>query len=85
MKLYPIASNMTEIVLNDDLVVLFSYKTPVACFKRTREGREFYRTSKKWSVTTSKHINKWMDINCPGTPKPTWKEQPQGFFDNLIS
>ena len=54
MKLNPIASNMTEVEIGDTLV-LFSYKTPVAC----RMGGHFYRTEKHWSVTTSRHINKW--------------------------
>ena len=56
MQLRPIASNMTQLDLADGTSVLFSYKTPVAAL--TDNG--YYRTSTKWSVTTSRHINKWL-------------------------
>jgi hypothetical protein len=72
MKLKAIGSNMTEIESNGNHI-LFSYSTPVAA--QTCTG--FYRTSKKWSVTTSKHINKWLD-GAVAT------EKPQEYFDNLI-
>lgn len=58
MKLKPLASNMTELVTNK-AVILFSYSTPVAACME--DGSGFIRTSKRWSVTTSKHINKWLD------------------------
>ena len=57
MQLRPIASNMTQLDLADGTSVLFSYRTPVACL--TDNG--YYRTATKWSVTTSRHINKWLD------------------------
>ena len=41
-----------------DRVVLFSYSTAVAVLLRG-DGR--YRTAQKYSVTTSRHINKWLD------------------------
>jgi hypothetical protein len=53
-----IASNMTE-VSTDKYTVLVSYSTPVAYCDESN-GR-CYRTSKKWSSATSKHINKWLD------------------------
>jgi hypothetical protein len=71
MRIKPIASNMTELVLNDGTQVLFSYETPVASWK---DG-QFYKTSTKWSKTTSKHINKW--AHCA-------VEVPQEYFDNLV-
>ena len=74
MQLRQIASNMTQLDLQDGTSVLFSYKTPVACL--TDNGD--YRTSQKWSVTTSRHINKWLDGVLA-------KEQPQSFFDGLVS
>ena len=74
MKLNPIASNMTELTLLDGTKVLFSYKTPVAA----QVNGTYVRTSKKWSMTTSKHINKWLD-----GVKAEEAEQP--FFDTLIS
>lgn len=51
-----IGSNQIEIRHGDN-VYLVSYKTPVAAYVKG----VFYRTSTKWSVTTSKHINKWLD------------------------
>jgi hypothetical protein len=57
MKLKPIAANQTELEINPDLTVFFSYKTPVAaCI-----NGKFVRTACRWSVTTSKHINKWLN------------------------
>ena len=56
MKISNVGSNMTQLTI-DGAVVLFSYETPVAaCI----DG-EYVRTSKKWSVTTSRHINKWLN------------------------
>ena len=73
MQLKPIASNMTQLDLNG-YQILFSYQTPVACLS----DNGYYRTSKKWSVTTSRHINKWLDGVLA-------KEQPQEFFDSLVA
>ena len=43
---------------------LFSYKTPVAVFisKYGAEGRH-YKTDMKWSRTTTRHINQWLNGN----------------------
>jgi len=70
MKLTPIQSNMTELTLNNGTQVLFSYQTPVACWI---DG-QFYKTEKKWSNTTTRHINKW--AHCAVT-------KPQSYFDEL--
>ena len=72
MQLRQIASNMTQLDLKDGTSVLFSYKTPVACLS----DNGYYRTSTKWSATTTRHINKWLDGVLA-------KEQPQSFFDEL--
>jgi hypothetical protein len=77
MKLRPIASNMTELE-SGDKTVLFSYQTPVACHIA---GEGYYRTSKRWSVTTSKHIGKWLAANRAQGPVA---ERDQAFFDALI-
>lgn len=77
MNLNPIKANMTELEINGSLI-LFSYKTPVAMLKL--DGG-VYRTSKFWSVTTSKHINQWLK-NFDMEIKPI--EKPQSFFDELI-
>lgn len=56
MKLTKLGNNETQVEQNGFLV-LYSYNTPVAC-RSYKTGEEF-KTSKKWSSTTSKHINKW--------------------------
>jgi len=79
MNLNPIKANMTELEVNG-MTILFSYKTPVAVCIMNNEGRHLvnYRTSYKWSNTTTRHINQWL-----GEAVAT--EKPQEFFDNLIS
>ena len=57
MNLTPIAANQTQLNLNDGTEVFFSYKTPVAAYCPLRG---YIRTEKFWSVTTSRHINKWL-------------------------
>ena len=74
MQLTPLASNMTE-VETDLGRVLFSYRTPVAAYVY---GEGFVRTEKWWSVTTSRHINKWLPENG------TVKEVTQTYLDNLV-
>ena len=73
MKLNNLGNNQAELSINSVGTVLFSYNTPVAV--RTPEG--IFKTSKKWSNTTSKHINTWLD----GAEA---EQKPQEFFDNLI-
>jgi len=72
MKLTPIGSNMNEVEIGD-VIIFFSYKEPVACHILGK----FYKTEKKWSRTTSKHITKWLN----GAKAET---KPQEFFDNLL-
>ena len=73
MQLTPIASNMTE-VETSEARILFSYRTPVAAYVF---GDGFVRTEKWWSVTTSRHINKWLDGG-------TAKEVAQTYLDKLV-
>ena len=47
-------------------------------FVRVMVENGYERTSKKWSVTTSRHINKWLDGVLA-------KEQPQEYFDSLCA
>ena len=70
MKLNPIQANLTEITLHNGKKILFSYSTPVASW----EDGQFYKTEKKWSNTTTRHINKW--AHCAVS-------KPQEYFDNL--
>lgn len=77
MNLNPIKANMTELDLGNGTVILFSYKTPVAC--KHSDGMT-YRTEKKWSQTTTRHINTW--ISTGGLFGAQFK--PQEFFDGLV-
>ena len=66
MKLNPLGSNMTEVELGNGITVLFSYKTPVAYHK---SGVGYFKTDCRWSSTTTRHINKWLD-GCAATVVP---------------
>lgn len=57
MQLNPIAPNQIELRVGNK-TVFFSYKTPVVV---VFDNGSVYRTNKKWSVTTSKHINKYLE------------------------
>ena len=74
MKVKSLGANKTELEIGN-CVILFSYKTPVAAFI---SGQGYFRTETKWSKTTSKHINQWLNgIQAV--------EREQSFFDNLIA
>ena len=61
MKITETGSNYTVVEINDKLEILFSYKTPVAGYQRgIGVIAGYFKTDKKWSVTTSKHINKYL-------------------------
>lgn len=72
MKLINLGANQTEVKINDNVTVFFSYQTPVA----VKVGGEYFKTDCRWSVTTSRHINKWL-----GGVKAELKDQ--AFFDTL--
>tara|TARA_B100000902_G_scaffold144976_1_gene142262 strand:+ start:209 stop:436 length:228 start_codon:yes stop_codon:yes gene_type:complete len=75
MKLNQQGSNMTEIVTNAGKRILFSYETPVAGW--SEQGA--FRTDEKFSVTTSKHINKYLG------GKDVGKVVPQAWIEGLVS
>ena len=56
MKLFPIATNQTE-VETAEARIFFSYRTPVAAYVF---GRGYVRSQEFFSTTTSRHINKWI-------------------------
>lgn len=91
MRLKPVASNMTELHLNNGTIVLFSYETPVAAitFKNGCHS-DVIKTSKKWSNTTTRHINKWFNMNNDYEPSKhlsafNVKEVDQSILDNLVN
>ncbi len=72
MKLYHKGSNQTELDLGF-AQIFFSYETPVAA--RLTDG-SLVRTAERYSVTTTKHINKWLQ----GMPAV---EVPQSVINEL--
>lgn len=77
MQIKNIGSNQTQVETKRG-VLLVSYETVVAAILHDKGlNPKAYRTSKKWSVTTSRHINKWLDGREA-------EEKEQEFFDNLI-
>ena len=76
MHVKAIASNMTELHLSTGVVVLFSYETPVAAFI---PGAGYVRTEQHYSMTTSRHINKWL-----GSRINDAKKGPQNELSELV-
>ena len=74
MKIKSLNANQTEVSLSNDTVVFVSYETPVAAYV---PEKGIVVTDKKYSKTTSKHINQWVG----GAQTVTL---PQSFFDELI-
>lgn len=67
-----IGSNQTEVKQSNGTTIFYSYNTPVVALV----SGVWYKTTKKWSNTTSKHINAYLDgIQAQGVD--------QSFFDNL--
>ena len=67
IKLKQLASNMT-CLYKDGNEILFSYQTPVAVYDVKRG--EYLRTETKFSQTTSRHINKWLQgVNAISVPQ----------------
>ena len=57
MKISNVGSNMTELSTNSGAVILFSYSTPVAAML---PSGQYIKTDKKYSATTTRHVNKWL-------------------------
>ena len=68
MKLTPIAANQTSVTFNDGTEVFFSYEPPVAAYL---PSKGYVKTEKFYSVTTSRHINKYL----PTKDVPTVSEE----------
>jgi predicted RNA-binding Zn-ribbon protein involved in translation (DUF1610 family) len=76
-QLATLGANKTALIF-DNLTVYFSYATPVAVYK-PREGTIFV-TAKKWSPTTSKHINQFIaDSEAENTERV-----PQADLDKMV-
>ena len=73
MQLNPVGSNMNEVVI-EGKYILFSYKTPVAGWDESGA----FRTEDFFSVTTSKHINKYLG------GKDVGRKVSQKFIEELV-
>ena len=78
MKVTQVTVTSTQISLADGTEVLFSYSTPVAALV---PGKGWIRTEQFYSVTTSKHINRWLAENCGGEVQTV----PQWEVDQLVA
>ena len=74
MKHKNIGSNMTEIEVNGK-GIMFSYETPVAGY----DDQGSFRTDEKFSVTTSKQINKYLGGKDQG------RVVPQAWIEGLVA
>ena len=74
MKLNPVGSNMNEIEV-DGKSILFSYKTPVAGW----DDEGAFRSEDFFSVTTSKHINKYLG------GKDIGRKVPQSYIEGWVA
>jgi hypothetical protein len=74
MKLKKIGSNMTELEING-VSILFSYSTPVAGW----DNKGAFRSEARFSVTTSKHINKYLGGRDVG------RTVPQSYIEGLVT
>ena len=87
MKIKSIGANKTELELKD-LRLLISYETPVAAIRLNVYPNSIdntgaaIKTDEFWSVTTSKHVNQWLESHGfkPGEI-PTVEQQ---YFDDLL-
>ncbi len=75
MELKKIGSNVRQGTTAKGAQVLVSYDTPVAAML---PDHTYIRTERKWSVTTSRHINKWLG-------GATAKEVPQQVLYDLAN
>ena len=60
MKLISISNNETVASFSNGTEILFSYNTPVAGRRLVDGALQIFKTNKKWSRTTSKHISKYL-------------------------
>jgi len=78
VKFVPHGSNVCEIRLEGrtTTILCVSYETPVAAIIKG----QCFSTDKKWSVTTSRHINQFRERH--GFTESV--KHSQSFFDNLL-
>lgn len=75
MRLYNNGANQNLLVLKDGTSIYFSYDTPVCGFS-SKHG--YFKTKIKYSVTTSKHMNSYLQGR-------NVMEVDQEWIDNLLN
>jgi hypothetical protein len=82
--------NHLIVTLNDDTEVLFSYDTPVAGYIGDRAkgvSQSFFKSTAKHSVTTSRHVSKYLaDRNASASDQvifPMPQAEIEALVDNL--
>jgi hypothetical protein len=83
MALKQIGPNQTQVTYSDGSEVFWSYETPVA--GKLPDGT-YVKTSTKWSRTTSRHINKWLDgVDAVEVSQDTFTDlvELRGLVDSL--
>ena len=85
MKLEHIASNMTQVRSDNGYIILFSYNTPVAYIDT--ETLMCWRSTQKYSKTTSNHIRKWGEYivheHVAGITAFSWRECSQSQVNDI--
>mgnify|MGYP001571199357 FL=1 len=84
-ELKEIGSNMKELLVTPDsgiqcLCLLFSYETPVAGWDETGP----FKTERKFSSTTTKHINKYLESYGPETQDNTRTVTQEWILEQLV-
>lgn len=78
MKFRNLGANMAEFRTSDGNVLFFSYNTLVAGYIDNAP----FKTSKKWSRTTSRHIKKYF-LDEWGIDSARVPEHPQEYLDSI--
>ena len=91
MQIENFGSNQVVVWANN-ATVFYSYNTPVAAFILGRNqppeydnkgrAKNYVKTAKFWSVTTSKHINSW--LRSKGIDPKDVETVEQDYLDKLI-
>lgn len=59
MRIRLLAPNQTELYVGP-YIILYSYETPVAAKRINTDGIRVYKSSTRYSTTSSRHVNKWV-------------------------
>ena len=79
MRLKQLGPNQAELITNHEYRILYSYETPVAGYSPLIG---WFKVNKKYSVTTTRHINKYLgDISAVALSPETIEQMGQHIGD----